>query len=118
MATDLAAQKARLKEQQEKLARKLDALTQKEKAEERKRDTRRKIIIGGAVLAHMETDIVLANLVRGILARNVGRPIDRAAIADLLPPSPSNGSTPAPANDGGSERGLHEVAAQIVGNAG
>lgn len=114
MANDVEAQKARIKAQQEKLARQLDALNQKEKTKQRALDTRRKIIVGGAVLAHMEKDIVLANLVRGILARSVGRSIDREAIADLLPPSP-NAATPAPANDGAA---LHEAATQILDSTG
>jgi hypothetical protein len=49
-----------------------------------KRDTRRKIIVGGAVLAEMQMDPEFAHLVQGLLARYVERPNDRADIADLL----------------------------------
>jgi hypothetical protein len=117
MAIDLAAQKARIKQQQEKLARRLNAVTQKEKTEDRKRETRRKIVVGGAILSQMEKDDALANLVRGILARTVGRPIDQEAIADLLSPSPSNPMTPIAANDG-NERSRHSAPAQMLDSAG
>lgn len=66
------------------LAARLDKLRQKESAEERKRDTRRKIIVGGAVLAHAKLDAAFAAALAGILAKAVQRDADREAIADLL----------------------------------
>ena len=45
---------ARIKQQREALAQRLNALEQKSKSEARKRDTRRKIIVGGAIIAQME----------------------------------------------------------------
>ncbi|WP_156964695.1 hypothetical protein [Methylocapsa aurea] len=86
MPKDYADRIAKLKEKKEKLGERLGALEQKAKAETRKRDTRRKIIVGGAVLAQMGKDSVLASMVRKLLAASVGRPMDREAIADLLPP--------------------------------
>lgn len=115
MATDLAAQKARIKEQQEKLARRLGVLTAKEKAGERKRDTRRKIVVGGAVLDRMEKDPAFAATIRALLASAVGRPHDREVIADLLPPASSNAAPPAPANDATSHL---KAAAQILDSTG
>ena len=53
---------ARIKQQREALAQRLNALEQKSKSEARKRDTRRKIIVGGAVIAQMEKMPDFANL--------------------------------------------------------
>ena len=80
---------ADLKAKKEKLAERLTALEAKAKTVDRKRDTRRKIIIGGAVLAAVERDRAIASTVRHFLAANVTRAKDREAIADLLaPPAP------------------------------
>jgi hypothetical protein len=67
-----------------KLKARLNTLEQKEKQDARKRDTRRKIIVGGAVLAALEKDPAWAASIRGLLAASVGRQKDREAIADLL----------------------------------
>ena len=53
---------ARIKQQREALAQRLNALEQKSKSEARKRDTRRKIIVGGAIIAQMEKDAGLRQL--------------------------------------------------------
>ena len=45
---------ARIKQQREALAQRLNTLEQKAASEARKRDTRRKIIVGGAIIAQME----------------------------------------------------------------
>ena len=71
----------------EKLGQILNRLEQKEKSEARKLDTRRKIIVGGAVVAEMHKDAEFAAVVRALLLRYVARPNDRAAVADLLAPS-------------------------------
>ena len=63
---------ARIKQQREALAQRLNALEQKSKSESRKRDTRRKIIVGGAIMAKMEKDPGFAATVRQIL-RAIGR---------------------------------------------
>jgi len=76
---------AALKQKQEAIAKQMAALQQKEKAEGRKRDTRRKIIVGGIVLAYMEKDPAFADVVHGLIRQNVARPHDVAAVADLLP---------------------------------
>lgn len=57
------------------------------KTADRKRDTRRKIIVGAAVLAHAEIDAGFASKLRDVLARAVQRDIDRRDIADLIGPS-------------------------------
>ncbi len=65
-------------------ARRLSLLAAK-KVEDRKIDTRRKIIVGAAVLAQAELDPNFADRLREVLAQAVQRPIDRGVIADLLP---------------------------------
>ena len=95
MSKDVADRIAKLKEKREKLAIRLNALEQKDKDDRRKRDTRRKIIVGGAVLTQMEKDSAFASVVRQILAQSVGRQNDREAISDLLvpPPQPAHETT-------------------------
>jgi hypothetical protein len=78
-------QLAELTRRQEQIeARRLSLLAAK-KAEDRRIDTRRKIIVGAAILAHAELDPTFAHRLRDVLAQAVQRPIDRAVIADLLP---------------------------------
>ena len=87
MAKDISGRIAQLKQKQEQLARRLNALEQKEKSQTRKLDTRRKIIVGGAVLSEMNKDPEFASVLRALLLRYVARPNDREAVADLLAPS-------------------------------
>ncbi|WP_281932829.1 hypothetical protein [Methylocystis iwaonis] len=62
----------------------MSKLAQQAKDENRKRDARRKIIVGGAILAYMEKDESFARAVRSILGTYVGRPKDKEVIEDLL----------------------------------
>jgi hypothetical protein len=87
---------AAIKDKEDKLAARRTVLEAKAKLDERKRDTRRKIVVGGAVLVAMEKDHVLAERVRVALAQTVGREIDKAVVADLLPPSPARAAAPSP----------------------
>ena len=50
----------------------------------RKADTRRKIVIGGTVLAAIEEDADLRGRVLALLREKVTRPLDREAVAELL----------------------------------
>jgi hypothetical protein len=84
---------AAIKAKQEQLAARLKPLAAKAKLEDRKRDTRRKIIIGGMVIAAMERDEDFAARIAALLAAYVARPNDREVIADLLPGGA--GATPA-----------------------
>ena len=89
---------AALKAKKDKLAERLNALEAKAKNVDRKRETRRKIVIGGAVLVAIEKDPALAAQIRALLAQNVGRSIDREAIADLLAkPAAAPVEAPSPA---------------------
>ena len=56
MAKNVDERIARIKQQREALAQRLNALEQKAASEARKRDTRRKIIVGGAIIAQMEKE--------------------------------------------------------------
>lgn len=61
-----------------------DRIQARENAAERKADTRRKIIVGAAVLAHAQQDANFALALREALARGITREKDREAVADLL----------------------------------
>ncbi len=95
MAKPLSDKIAALKAKRQELAARQAALEAKEKTEDRKRQTRRKIVIGGAILAAIEDKPAIAEQLRGVLAKYVGRDVDRAVIADLL------GASPAPPSAGG-----------------
>ncbi len=78
----IAALEARKRQIEAQLA----ALTAREKQAARRRDARRKIIVGAAVLAHAEIDGRFAALLLDVLRRAVQRPADQLSIADLLNP--------------------------------
>ncbi len=81
----LDEQLAELTRRQQQLeARRLSLLAVK-KQSDRKQDTRRKIVVGAAALAHAELDPDFADHLREVLDQAVLRPIDRGVIADLLP---------------------------------
>ena len=91
----------KLKTQREKIERRLNTLEQKVENKKWKRDTRRKLILGGAVLAEMRVDARFASVVQGLLARHVVRPNDRAIIADLLEADSQSAAPPDGLSDGG-----------------
>ena len=74
----------RLKQRKTQLEAQIAAAESKAKTAARALDTRRKIIIGGSILAAIEKSPGLLEMVRTILAQHVTRPNDRAAVADLL----------------------------------
>lgn len=79
-----AEQLATLQEQRAKLDARMKALQARQKEETRKTDTRRKIVVGGAVLAHAALHPEFAAVLRGVLKVAVTRDIDKAVVADLL----------------------------------
>ncbi len=91
----------KLKEQREKIEQRLNTLEQKATNKKWKRDTRRKIIVGGAVLAEMQTDPGFAELIQGLLARYLERPNDHADIADLLQSDSQSAAPSDGLSDGG-----------------
>ncbi|EJW10925.1 hypothetical protein A33M_3919 [Rhodovulum sp. PH10] len=70
-------------------------LAARQKNEARKRDARRKIIVGAAVLAHAEIDPEFRKTLREVLQAAVTRTIDREAVADLLGDTQEPGERPA-----------------------
>jgi hypothetical protein len=73
-----------LNQQRAQLEARRLALLNEKKASDRKRDARRKIIVGAAVLAHAERHSAFAKQLRELLEAAVTRPVDRTAITDLL----------------------------------
>lgn len=75
---------AELAIQQQQLEARRASLVAAKRDTDRKRDARRKIIVGAAVLAHAELHPDFADQLRAVLNRAVQRPVDRNAITDLL----------------------------------
>lgn len=82
---------ATLRETEQAAAARADRAAEKARAAkaaraalERRLDARRKIIVGGAMLARAERDPALAGFLRKVLAEDVTRDADRRDIADLL----------------------------------
>ena len=82
---------SRLQQRRAALDRQIAAAESEAKAAARKLDTRRKIIIGGAILAAIADSPGLAEMVKTVLAQRVTRTLDRAAVADLLGDAPKPG---------------------------
>jgi hypothetical protein len=101
MPKNYGEQIEKLKAQRQKIERRLNTLEQKAIDKGHKRDTRRKIIVGGAVLAEMQIDADFANVIQGLLARHVERPNDREAITDLLKADSQSAAPPDGLSDGG-----------------
>jgi len=73
-----------LKKRQDQLKAQIALLETENKTAERKRDARRKIIVGGAVLAHAELHPAFAAELRAALQAAVTRDKDKAVIRDLI----------------------------------
>ncbi len=103
--TTTQAQLAKLEAEQQKLAEKIkkrrEQLKQQELKKkrmdaerERKLDTRRKVVMGGLVMAHMERDPVFADQVGGLMRRLL-HDRDKALFPDLFPvPEPAKTEQP------------------------
>lgn len=88
---------ADLAQRQQQLEAQRLALLASKRSADRKLDTRRKIIVGAAVLTHAELNPAFSTVLRDILSVAVQRDIDRRTIADLLdPPSPNDHVTSQP----------------------
>lgn len=75
---------AALKQQEAALKAKIARIETKTKDQERKLDTRRKIIIGSAVMAHVKIDKPFADRLGQILQVAVIRDTDKELIKDFL----------------------------------
>lgn len=80
----LTEKRDELATKQKQIKAKLAALDARAKTEDRRKDARQKIIVGGAVLAHARLDTNFAAVLSDILQKAVTRDTDREAIADLL----------------------------------
>lgn len=90
-----ASRLQRLKARQAQLAAQIAAAEQAERKAARTLDTRRKILLGAALLAELDTAPGLRPVVAEILNRRLTHARDRAAVADLLPAAPvSQGEPP------------------------
>jgi hypothetical protein len=82
---------AELRTRREQLAQQITKLENAVRLKERKADTRRKIIIGGAVIAHARLHPEFADTLQAVLSLAVTRPKDREAITgwfDIEPLKP------------------------------
>ena len=79
---------AKLTNRQHQLEAQRLVLLASKKTADRKLDTRRKIIVGAAVLTHAELNPHFSTVLRDILSVAVQRDMDRRVIADLLDHSP------------------------------
>jgi hypothetical protein len=81
---------SKLKQRKAQLEAQIAAAESKAQVAARKLDTRRKIIVGGSILAAIEDSPGLREMVRAVLAQRVTRPNDRAAVVDLLADAPAS----------------------------
>ncbi len=72
-----------LKQKKQAIEKQLSIVEKRKKQTGRKLDTRRKIIVGGAVLAHAETDPVFCQALQLALQKAVA-PKDRPVVMDLM----------------------------------
>ena len=94
MTEKTAARLESLRKRKAQLERRIADAESEAKIVARKLDARRKIVVGGAVLAAIADSPGLAAMVKTVLAQRVTRALDRAAVADLLdapPPKPGPG---------------------------
>jgi septal ring factor EnvC (AmiA/AmiB activator) len=95
MTEKTAARLEGLRKRKAQLENRIAAAEQEAKAAARKLDARRKIVVGGAILAAIADSPGLAEMVKTVLAQRVTRALDRAAVADLLD-APAIKPKPAP----------------------
>lgn len=80
---NLEARKAALLKRKAQIEARIQALEARGREKARKADTRRKIILGGYVLAAARTDKDARRLIADLIA-SLEKPADRALFADLL----------------------------------
>lgn len=79
-------QKQRLNEKKARLQAQFQKVAGRERAEERKADTRKKILAGAVVLKACETDTVLKEKVWGLMEQNLTMNKDRTVFGFPLRP--------------------------------
>ena len=81
----------KLKEQQEKIRKQIRLEQNRLKDQERKDDTRRKILVGAVLIEAARKDTQLAGIIQSLLRAKLTRSDDRALFD--LPPLPDNPAT-------------------------
>ncbi|POZ49676.1 hypothetical protein [Methylovulum psychrotolerans] len=84
MLVKIEQQREALRKQIEALKKKEQLLVAKQNSEARKLDTRRKILIGAAVMAHCEHDEKFADLVRSAVKNNITKEKDKEVLNSWL----------------------------------
>ena len=86
---DLRAKELAIKEREKTKLTQIKAQIANENAKltsaARKKDTRRKVIAGAIALKHMEKDPNFAEVMRGLLKKNIEREEDKKLFDELLP---------------------------------
>lgn len=80
----IAERLEQLRQRQERLRREQSRLQARLSTEERRRDTRRKILLGSLVLAKLESEPALRALIARELAGFLSRPSDRELFAGIV----------------------------------
>ncbi len=89
----LDEQLAVLKQKKEALEKQLNAVETRKKETDRKLETRRKIIVGGALITHAEIDPEFRRAMQAALQKAIA-PKDRALVADLIRSGVADAATP------------------------
>lgn len=88
MKEDITTRRARALARLERAKAAMAAINARERASDRKRDTRRKILLGAALLSRASADAKFADLVTELVA-NLDRPVDCAAFEGWTVPKPA-----------------------------
>jgi len=81
--TDSNPRLQKLLQQQEKIAKQIAIAKSREKENERKKDTRRKILIGATLMTEAETDTALYDKIKHLLDRYLRKELDRSLFPDI-----------------------------------
>jgi len=92
----LDEQLASLKQKKEAIERQLSAVETRKRETDRKLDTRRKIIVGGALITHAAIDPEFRPVLQAALQKAVAQK-DRPLVADLIRSGAADGLDPAAA---------------------
>jgi hypothetical protein len=85
MSETPASRLEKLKQRKAKLDAEIARAEKAERERQRSHETRRKILVGAAVLAEIEAEPSLRGVVQDILRRRLTQERDRALFPDLLP---------------------------------
>ena len=85
-ATPAPKHKLTAREQITRLKARLEKLEARESQRDRQLDTRKKIVVGGTVIAEMRTNVNFEAMIVQLLKSRVTRKFDKEAIAEWLPP--------------------------------